>query len=847
MKPIIVLFFLFTSLVLFSQKLTLIDAKTGKAIDGVAVYNKNKTKSAISSVAGFVNISEFKKEEILIFSHVSYADFQEKKAVLKKNNYQVYLSKHTEQLDEIIVSVFKNKEKTNRIAEQIAVVSLQDIQKISPQTSADLLANIAGIKVQKSQFGGGSPVLRGMESNRVLLVVDGVRMNNAIYRKGHLQNSITVNPNLLERTEVVFGPSSVIYGSDALGGVIHYYTKTPKLFKVSNQNKNENKSKNKSKNSSKKSTIKASHFLRYSSVNNEVTNSITAELQFEKWASLTNISHSNFEDLKMGKNRTHGFDNWGKVFFYSDNLNGNYTENPKKNTNVNLQKNTGFHQTDFLQKFFVPLSKNTDFKLNIQYSTSSDIPRFDKLTALKDGGLKFAEWYYAPQNRVLISSQLDINPKKKWLEKGTIILAYQNIEESRIQRKFGSLKRSYKHENVNVFSINTDFTVPLAKKRDLAYGFELTYNDVNSKAYGKILKINNTNNSEIRNNSIGFEDDFIVQSRYPDGGSNYFSSAMYLDYRQDISRNSTLNTGIRCTNTQLNAHWKNQKFIKLPSNDIHLENTAVTATAGYVYKPAENWQLNTVFSSGFRSPNIDDVGKVREKNGEVTVPNIYLKPEHAYNAELGAQKYFNHKKFRIGANIYYTLLNNYIYREAFILGEKDTILYQEELTNIVANVNKGNAYITGGTLSYQGQISENWKTLGTITYTKGRAYDTNLPLSSIPPLFGRFELNYFNEKFETGANFIFNAKKDISKYNLEEGIDNQQQTPVVNQDITKDIDSYYGSPSWVTLGLYAKYIVNSNVTIQTQCSNLLDAHYKEFASGISASGRNISVSLVTNF
>ncbi|WP_215045875.1 TonB-dependent receptor [Tenacibaculum dicentrarchi] len=826
MKQIILLFFLLTSIVIFSQKLAIVDAQTGEAIDGVAVFNKNKTIAEISGVDGIVNISEFKASEVLIFSHVSYAGFQEKKSILEKNQYQVYLSKYSEQLDEIIVSVFKNKEKTNRIAEQIAVVSLRDIQKVSPQTSADLLASIPGIKVQKSQFGGGSPVLRGMESNRVLLVVDGVRMNNAIYRKGHLQNSITVNPNLLERTEVVFGPSSVIYGSDALGGVIHYYTKTPKLFNLSNKNK--------------KSNIKASHFLRYSSVNNEVTNSVTTELQFKKWASLTNISHSSFGDLKMGKNRTHGFDTWGKVFFYSDNLNGNYTENPTKNKDINLQKNTGFSQTDFLQKLFIPLSKNTDLKFNFQYSTSSDIPRFDKLMEQKNGSLKFAQWYYGPQKRLLISSQLAINPNIKWLEKGTITLAYQNIKESRIQRKFGSLKRSNKHEKVQVFSVNADFTVPLAKKRDLGYGLELAYNDVNSNAYGKTLKISTDKIN-------GFDDDFMVQSRYPDGGSSYFSSAMYLDYRQDISYNSTLNTGVRFTNTQLDARWINQAFVKLPSTDICLNNNALTLTAGYVYKPFKTWQLNAVLSSGFRAPNIDDVGKVREKNGEVTVPNIKLKPEHAYNTELGVQKYFNNKKFRIGANVYYTLLNNYIYRETFMLGGVSKILYDEEQGIIVANVNKGTAYITGATVSYQGKLAENWKTSGSFTYTKGRAYDTKLPLSSIPPLFGRFELSYADNKLESGVNFIFNAKKNISDYNLEEGIDNHKQTPIINKKATADIDKYYGTPSWMTLGLHAKYTLNKNISIQSQFSNLLDAHYKEFASGISAPGRNISISLLTNF
>ncbi len=142
---------------------------------------------------------------------------------------------------------------------QIAVLNSRDIQKVSAQTSADLLATIPGIKVQKSQFGGGSPVIRGMESNRVLLVVDGVRMNNAIYRKGHLQSSITVTPNMLEKTEVVFGPSSVVYGSDALGGVIHYYTKTPKL--------------------SEENEVESQVFSRFSTVNHEVTTSVSAEIK----------------------------------------------------------------------------------------------------------------------------------------------------------------------------------------------------------------------------------------------------------------------------------------------------------------------------------------------------------------------------------------------------------------------------------------------------------------------------------------------------------------------------------------------------------------------------------------
>ena len=812
----------------FSQKVKILDQKTGKIVKNVTVFNEALTISLSSNNQGFVDVTSFKEKEVIVFSHLSYAVKRVKKAVLKKNNFIVYLTKQSEELDEIVLSVFKKEEKTNRIAEQIAVLSAKDIQKVSPQTSADLLATIPGIKVQKSQFGGGSPVIRGMESNRVLLVVDGVRMNNAIYRKGHLQNAISVAPNMLDKTEVVFGPSSVIYGSDALGGVIHYYTKTPKL--------------------SEKKEVKSQLFSRFSTVNHEITTNVSAEVSFSNWASFTSISYSDFGDLKSGSNRNHGFNDWGKVFYYSENVNGNYNANPTLNSDPELLRNTGYNQTDVLQKFYIPLSKNTDLKVNLQYSTTSDIPRFDRLTELNDitdnSSLKFSEWYYGPQNRLLVSSQLLINPNKNWIESGAITAAYQNIQESRIQRKFGSLDRSYREENVAIFSVNGDFSVPLTKdkSRNLSYGFELTYNDVNSNSNGKELNIVN---GEIN----GFSNDFKVQSRYPDGGSSYFSSAAYIGYRQDLNSKSTLNSGIRFTNTHLEATWIDQTFIQLANTDIKTDNSAITATLGYVYRPNKNWQINSVLSSGFRSPNIDDVGRVREKAGNVTVPNINVNPEFAYSGEIGIQKYFNKRRFRLGANIYYTLLDNYIQRD-FVLnddGTKKQVEFDGEFGNAVSNQNKGTAYIFGYTLNYLGKISNTINTSGFITYTKGRTYDTKEPMSSIPPLFGQFEMTYKKDKIEFGADIRFNSKKDIEDFNFTEGIDNHDLTPIIDANAANDVDKFYGSPNWTSIGLNAIYLVSDNFLLQARVNNLFDEHYIEFASGVSAPGRNLSVSFVANF
>ena len=817
MKILGIIIFFFVGQISVAQVCIIIDKDSKFPIQNVYVTNENKSICVISDKNGEADLSVFSEMELLTFTHVSYVEFELLKKQLTRNKTTIYLQFKSELLNEVFLSATKSQEDISRIAEQTAVFSYKEIQNATPQTSADMLAIIPGVKVQKTQFGGGSPVLRGMEANRILLVVDGVRMNNAIYRKGHLQNSITVSPSTLDRTEVIFGPSSVIYGSDALGGVIHYYTRKPKI--------------------SEKPVVNTEFLSRFSTVNQEISLQAGIELQMRKFASYTSVSHSKFGDLKMGENRNHGFKEWGLQYEYSNNTDKYYNAFPVKNSDPSKQRNVGFDQTDILQKVFVPLSKKSDIMFNLQYSSSTDINRFDKLTERKEDHLKYAEWYYGPQDRLLLSTQLNLDLNKTWLKNGNITMAFQNINESRIDRKFGSFDKASKFENVHVYSLNGDFSTDLRNKKDrnFGYGFEFAYNDVDSRSKGEVLKVNG-------NKIIGISDTYKVQTRYPDGGSSYLSSAIYVDYRQDISNKSTLNTGIRLTNTVLHAQWIDETFITLPDMDITLTNTAITLTAGYVFKPNKNWQLNAVFSSGFRSPNIDDIGKIREKRGTVTVPNVDLQPEYAYNFEGGILKYFKDKNYYIGFSTYYTLLNNYIVRAPFILNGSSTIIYDGEEVNLVANVNNNNAYIVGGTATFKGNISDRFHTKASLTYTKGKAYDTNEFLSSIPPLFGSFDINYNHHNFETGINFIFNFRKRQEDYNISEGIDNIEETPFISE-----TDDYYGSPSWQTLNFYSRYKATKNIDLLLNIDNIFDRHYKEFASAISAPGRNFSFTILGSF
>lgn len=794
----------------FSQVIRVVDSRTNKSVEGATVECVNTGTKNVTNSEG----ETFLKKNIkkLCVYHINYDTLRVDSSNLDE---EISLKPRYQDLNKIVLSVSRFAEKKQKIPEHIELLDKKEIDQISAQTSADLLTNIPGIRVQKSQLGGGSPVIRGMESNRVLLVVDGVRMNNAIYRKGHLQNSITVSPLALERVEVVFGPTSVVYGSDALGGVIHYYTKQL--------------------NYSPESNTKNNLFYRHSTVNNEHSTSFSSYTSSEKWASYSNISFSSFGDLKIGENRTHGYQDWGKVNRFSQNTESDYYENSTLNEDPNIQKNTGYHQLDVLQKFMIPVHEDVDLVLNGQYSTSSDIPNFGKLNDITNGDLKFAEWRYGPQKRFMISAQAKFKDYKSLLENGNITLAYQNISESRINRQFGSLDRVSRFENVDVYSINSDFYKSLTKKGDrkLFYGFELVHNNVGSNAKGETLLVNKS-----ENRVVGVGNVFDVDTRYPDGGSTYTSTAAYSSYRQRLDKKNILNIGMRFTNTHLTANWGNNIEIEIPDNRIELNNTALTGSIGYINNPTTNDKISVVVSKGFRSPNVDDIGKIRSKSSRLTVPNMNLTPEHLYSAEVGYGRRFRKKNGEISVNAYYTLLDDYISR--FPSSEFGTSINYDgdtfEDEDILANTNLGQAYIYGATLNAFAELIKDVKSNFSLTYTQGRSYDSQEPLSSIPPLYGSFSLGLYKPKFNVVFDYKFSLKKSLKDYNLTEGIDNLDETP-----------DELGTPEWHVFNLSSSYSLDSYLRIQLQLHNLLDVHYKEFGSSISAPGRNISASIAYSF
>ena len=821
-KSLFIIFLLLNGLYSNSQQIKVNDMLTQEPLPDVYIFNENRKKYTSTNNNGIFDLNFFSVKDTLTFSLIGYENKKITVADIISNTNLIEMRVNEKKLSEIVLSVARTALQSKKITQKVKIIDKKTIVENSPVTGAEVLLLAPSIRVQKSQGGGGSPVIRGFEANRILLVVDGVRMNNGIFRSGHLQNAITVDPNSLERVEIIYGSSSVGYGSDALGGVVHYYTKTPKI-----------------NNAQKLTNFFSSTFnnSRQSTVYH-----LNSEASFKKFAILTSFTFSKFGDIIMGKNRQHGFQNWALVNEYSSNSNSFYYESSTKNTNPNIQKNTGYRQFDFLQKFVFTLPKEKQLLINLQFSNSSDIPRFDKLNEMTKNKLRFAEWNYGPQKRLLISPQLKIFPKKKVLYKGIIIGAYQWVDESRIQRRFGSLERVRQNENVNIFSLNADFEMPKTKKISVVYGFEFVGNKIKSNAFRERLSV--IGNTITQSQFVG-----RFPSRYPNNGSSYFISAAYSNLRMDLNTKSSVSIGARYTSTKIKASWINEQFLESRNLDLKIKNNALTGSISSSYRPNKNVKLNILFSTGFRSPNIDDIGKIRENRGILIVPNPELKPEFVYNFEAGL-KFSGDEIFSIESRFFNSNIKNYIGRVLSPFS-KDlsssniwSLIIEKEKLSTQMNQNIGNARIYGVSIDGLAKFLNHFTIIGNINLMDSTINKQIGPLPSILPLYGNIRINYKKRKFSFTLSNNFSGRKLSQDYSRG-GEDKIEETPIIN--IKKGNIMYYGSPKWSILNFSGAFDHNEKFKTSFSIENIFDLHYKEFASGISAPGRSIILNLNIRF
>jgi hemoglobin/transferrin/lactoferrin receptor protein len=802
MKKIGILFYaLIVALCVNAQTITIIDYNTLQPINNVEVYLKRGEPSiGKSNDKGQILVKSGSADSSITFMHPLYTTVTVKWTDFKKNEYILKMVENIYSIDEVVISASKFEEKRKDVAQKIQVLRASEIQNMNQSSMADVLANSGNIMVQKSQQGGGSPIIRGFETNKVLIVVDGIRMNNAIYRGGHLQNVITLDNAIMERTEIVYGPGSVVYGSDALGGVMSFTTKNPLLS------------------SDDKLRVNAGAYTRYMSASSGYAAHANVSVGGKRFGSLTSFTYSNFGDLRQGANRNPEVGNFGARPWYVQRVDGKDSVFINKDTN--LQVGSGYSQIDILQKFMFQQNENVKHLVNFQYSTSSNIDRYDRLTQTSGGTAKFAEWYYGPQKRMLGSYTLLVSKKTKMYDNVRFILGYQQIEESRIDRRLNNVAQSNRIENLDIFSANLDLAKKVGK-HEMRYGIEGWYNKVNSTAFEK---------------NILTGEESPLDTRYASGGATMYSIAAYATHTWEISDKLIFNDGLRLSNVGLNAKFTDTTFFNFPFKEAVQNNTALTGNVGLIYMPTEDSRVTALVSTGFRAPNVDDLSKVFESTpGNITVPNAELKPEYTYNGEIGLSNRFN-GWLTIAATAYYTLYTNALTTQDFSFNGQDSLLYAGTMSKVVATTNANKAYMYGLELSANGRLNNNLAIYATYNYTKANIVtdSTAIPLDHIPPAFGKLGLQINENKFRADFFVNYSAWKRIKDYNPS-GEDNQA------------FALPEGMPSWYTINARVSYQFNKFIGLQVACENILDQNYRVFASNISAPGRNFILTLRGNF
>lgn len=792
-------FLFLISIQTFGQSIQIKDADTHKPVADMAIFNKDKTKSSMSDQEGVVNIEKFNDSEQIFFQHPSYVKLSKTKLELKKGKYLVFIERAVVEIDEFVISAYRWEQNANEIPNKITLLDQKEIQFNNPQTTADLLASSNEVFVQKSQLGGGSPMIRGFSTNTVLLVVDGVRMNNAIYREGNLQNVISLDANAIERSEIIFGPGSVTYGSDALGGVMDFHTLNVKLS------------------TSEKSQFLGNAFARFSSANKENTGHVDFNLGFQKWGFLTSISYSDYDDLRMGSKHNSEYTRPE----YVTQING--VDSVVSNKDSNVQTESGYNQINVMQKFRFRPTKNLDMTYAFHYSQLSDVPRYDRLIQYSSGTLKYGEWYYGPQKWMMHSLNISYTKPNQLFDKAKLILAYQDYEESRHDRKYRNINLRSRTETIKAYNINLDFDKSFTSDNQIFYGFEAVYNSVNSTGKSK-----NIETGEISPES----------TRYPDGKNNYTTLAAYLGYKDNFGDNLTLISGLRANYVSIYSTLEDTSFYKFPYNDISVNNSALNGSVGIVYRPAKKWQFNMNLSSGFHAPNIDDMAKIFDSEpGSVVVPNEDLKPEYAYNIDLGIQKVF-YESITLGVTGFYTYLTDAFVRRDYTFNGQDSILYDGEMSKVLAIVNADNALIYGCNVSLNIDFLSKLNLKSVINYTHGEDQD-GIPLRHVSPLFGSTRLTYSSTKFT--ASVYANYNGEISYKNL---APSEQDKPYM---YATDKNGNPYSPAWWTLNVMASYEINNFGTLNCGFENILDNRYRPYSSGIVSPGINLILSLRMQF
>ena len=758
--------------------------ETQEPFQNVAVYKQTK-------LLGFSNEKGLFKiqfaESLITLQHPSYRI--KKIKILGMDTQKVVLLPKPNEFQAFVINAKRKPELSTRSPLPVFIVNSRQIAFSLPKNAADAMGLQGDAYIQKSQLGGGSPMIRGFAANRILLMVDGVRLNHALFRGGNLHNTLMIDPFALKNIEITNGSNAVIYGSDALGGVIH-------------------------------ANFLSNDFVRKKNVEGKLSSlyfspsqghSIHADITMRKnnFSLLSSITRQKFSSLMMGNN---GPEIYLRNSFVKR-VNGQ--DSIYKNLQPKKQIGTAYSQINFIQKVAYKHSNRLSFNYGLYLAQTSSIPRYDRLI-LEDNKnqLVNAQWDYSPQKWMMNRFEVKLKEKTKLFNHANFIYAHQYNLEGRVYRKLNSTYQNVLKDKVQAHSINLD-AIKKFGATQIFYGAEWLINSITSNGIQNNI-VQNTSNK--------------IQSRYPDN-SYWTSLGLYTKIKKHwFQKSMFFEYGTRLTRVQSKANL-GRFFIANELNSISQENWNLSQSIGLVKWFSKKHKVSSNLSTGFRAPNIDDLSKIFDSEpGKVIVPNPTLKPEKTYNIDLGWQANF-FKKNQLYVGGFYTKLNDAMARQNSQINGLDSMLYMNVLSQVQRLENIASGEIIGVKAKFKCVFKNEIVLHGQATFINGKQSNGS-SLRHVTPNFGHMALRKYFGSHRLEVLCQWNASMPYHRLSLSE-----RAKPHIYA-LNKEGKPY--APAWAVFHINSQFLVLKRFLLHLNIENLLDKRYKTYSSGLVSPGRGIN-------
>ncbi len=434
MKIVLTIIAAFLSLQLFSQPIggIILNRDSEKPLTNVNISVRNLSIGTVSDKDGLFSLNlPYDRNFILDISCIGFEAQEIEINTAQKSQITVKLRPGTIQLNRsIVVTASRNERLSFQTPDAVSVITAQELKSSAPRSMAEALIGAAGVWMQKTNHGGGSPFVRGLTGNQTLLLIDGIRLNNATFRYGPNQYFNTIDIFSVDRVEVIRGKGSVMYGSDALGGVINVLTRTPQY-------------------TTGESKFGGRGQLKYMS----------------KGMEKSGLGEVNYETKNFAVSGSANYKDFGDI--YAGGSLGN--EHP-----------SGYDETGLNLKAKVRISDNWQITTAFQYLRQNDVGRYDQVA---ERGYQLNE--FDPQIHRLLYAKVEHYGSYKWFRKLQLMLSNQYSDETRKRQKENSTILTRENDMVKTYGISLECYSSFSSKWEAVSGAEFYSDKVGS---GKITK-----------------------------------------------------------------------------------------------------------------------------------------------------------------------------------------------------------------------------------------------------------------------------------------------------------------------------------------------------------------------